>query len=106
MRIFKSDVEDCIAFLESTHEIKRDPRPLYPGEVWAAVGFLSGDPDYLLHHEELREAAVPIEEMTMEQLATMFTYYKRGERVTEGLIASGVENGTLLRLLRRLEALI
>ena len=105
MRIDKKALRESIAYLEGAPVIPFDPYPQYPGEVWACLGFLPPDYDYLSHHERLTEKGTPIGEMTLGELGTMFTFLTRGERFCDGHIAASVEDGTLLALLRRLDEL-
>lgn len=47
-----------------------------------------------------------IEEYNLDELKTMFTFINRGERFCDGHIAAYVENGDLLRLLKRLNEIV
>ena len=102
MSDIKKEIKACIAFLETNPKIEFNPYPEYPSEVYQALGFMASDYDYLAHHDVLMESGKPIEEYNLDELKTMFTFINRGERFCDGHIASFVENGELLRLLKRL----
>ena len=98
----KKEIKACIAFLETNPKIEYNPYPCYPTEVTQALGFMGPDYDYLSHFDALMESGKTIEEYNLDELKTMFTFINRGERFCDGHIASFVENGELLRLLKRL----
>ncbi|MBR5641551.1 MAG: hypothetical protein IKW92_05435 [Firmicutes bacterium] len=84
------------------------PYPLYDDEVYdwmKAVGDTGlTDHDYLEHMEALRDK--PVDTLTAEEIMTWFTYYLRGERFCDGLIAGALESGELEALGNRLRELI
>ena len=98
----KKEIKACIAFLETNPKIEYNPYPCYPAEVMQALGFMGPDYDYLSHYDVLMESGKTIEEYDLDELKTMFTFINRGERFCDGHIATFVENGELLRLLKRL----
>ncbi len=101
--INKEDLKNCIAFFENDPKIEYNPYPCYPAEVFKALDFLESDYDYLSHHDAIVASGKAIEEFSLDELKTMFTFINRGERFCDGHIASFVENGDLLRLLKRLQ---
>lgn len=104
--INKEELKSCIAFLENDPKIEYNPYPCYPSEVYQALGFLEPDCDYLSHYDKIVASVKVIEEFSLDELKTMFTFISRGERFCDGHIASFVENGDLLRLLKRLQELV
>ena len=104
--INEEEIKNCIAFLENNPTIECNPYPCYPVEVYQALGFMEPDYEYLSHHDALMESGKAIEEYTLEELRTMFTFINRGERFCDGHIATFVENGVLLRLLKRLKEIV
>ena len=104
--IDKEELKHCIAFLEDNPKIEYNPYPCYPAEVFQALDFLESDYEYLEHHEAIVASGKAIEEYTLDELKTMFTFISRGERFCDGHIATFVENGELLRLLKRLREIV
>lgn len=86
-------------YLESQPKVTMDPYPDYDSRVMAALGTLKSDYQYLEHHSKLEGKAV--DKMTLNDLATMYTFILRGERFCDGHIASFIEDGSLLRLINR-----
>ena len=104
--INEEDLKACISFLESNPKIEFNPYPEYPAEVRQALDFLEPDYEYLSHYDALMESGKAIEEYNLDELKTMFTFINRGERFCDGHIAAYVENGDLLRLLKRLKEIV
>ncbi len=75
-----------------------NPWPDYDPSVVAALDTLN-DYDYLQHHEQLEGKA--IESMNIKEIATMYTFIRRGERFSDGHIGAYIEDGTLYRLILR-----
>lgn len=104
--IHEDKIKACIAFLETNPKIEFNPYPEYPAEVCQALDFMEPDYDCLSNHDILMDSGKAIEEYNLDELKTMFTFISRGERFCDGHIASYIENGVLLRLLKRLEEIV
>lgn len=95
---------NAAAYLGARPKVKRTPYPEYDPSVMAVLGSLKADADYLSHYEAIK--GKPIAEYTLAEIATMYTFIKRGERFCDGHIASYVENGTLYELVMRQRKLL
>ena len=98
-------LREAIAYLETKPTVEYDPRSSEPAAVMNALGLLEPDYDYLSHKSRLDERGVAPEDMTPEEIATMLTFYQRGERFCDGFIVSAINSGELLPIFRRLEEL-
>ena len=104
-KVDRKKLKEVLAYLETKPVIEFNPRESYPAEVWDATGFLTSDTDYLAHKEKIDEKKVEPEEMSPEEIRTMLTWFARGERFCDGFLAGEVNDGTVLRVLRRLDEL-
>ena len=95
LKILKSAVE----YLESQPKVVCDPYPDYDDRVMAALNTMKSDYEYIEHHDKLKDKA--IEDMSLADLATMYTFIQRGERFCDGHIAGFIEDGRLLKLFNR-----
>lgn len=86
-------------YLKDRPKVVFAPYPNYDERVIAALDTLPSDHEYLSHHEKLEDKA--IRSMTLDDLATMYTFILRGERFCDGHIASFIEDGRLLELVDR-----
>lgn len=59
------------------------------------------DTNYLNNYQLLQDKDISI--MTQEEVLTSLTFFIRGDRFCEGLLASALEDGTFLKLLIRLK---
>ena len=97
-----SDIDDLKAsaeYLRSEPKVVFDPYPVYDDRVMRALNTFKPDYDYLEHYAELEGKAAA--DMSLEDLATMYTFIVRGERFCDGHIASFIEDGDLLALVER-----
>ena len=96
-----TDIErltEAAAYLKDRPKVTCNPWPEYDPRVMA-VFCLPEDRDYLKNHEKL--AGKSIGEMTLHEIAAMYTFITRGERFCDGHIASYIEDGTLYKLVMR-----
>lgn len=61
------------------------------------------DFSYIANHEKIKDKL--IEELTLGECITKLTFFIRGERFCEGLILLCMEDGTILRILKRIREL-
>jgi hypothetical protein len=80
-------------------EIFTMPYPIYPECVLDALKILGSDVNYLKYADKVRSKE--ISRMSLTDLRRLFTYYLRGERFCDGLIAEFVEDGLMLKALER-----
>ena len=82
------------------------PHPGYPPGMWAVFEeLLDPDYDYSRHYEQYCEDVLP-SEMSVRQIQTMLTYMYRNEAFCDGFIQKYLDDGTLLKLLLRLDDLL
>ena len=62
------------------------------------------DNDYLKNCKQIEKLS--IEDMNILNILTMLSYYIRGERFCDGIIASKLEDGTIEEMLKRLHKLV
>ena len=62
------------------------------------------DRDYQENYNLIKEKDIEI--LSIDEILTMFTFYIRGERFSEGLIDSGIKDGKLVKLSKRLKELL
>ncbi len=105
MKIDEKKLTRVIEFLETKPVIEMGRYPEYPEEVDIALGMLETDYDYASHCQKINEKGIQPEEMNIKQIRAMLTSFLRGERFCTGYIAEFVENGMLLRLMKRLKEL-
>jgi len=79
--------------------------PEYPEGLLDIFDLLGPDYDYRLETEEWPENLLPTD-MNIWQIRTALTYIIRANRFCEGIIAHAVDDGTLLKLMLRLEDLL
>jgi hypothetical protein len=79
--------------------------PDYPQEISQVFLLLGVDHNYAYNMEEWPRGLVPTE-MSASQIKTMLTAIYRGERFCDGNIAAALEDGTLLKLLLRVDDLL
>lgn len=92
-------LRSAVEYLSNQPKTVFDPYPVYDDRVLTALNTLKSDYRYLEHYEKLENKA--IEDMTLTDLAAMYTFIQRGERFCDGHIASFIEDGRLLKLFRR-----
>lgn len=92
-------LEQAISYLLDNPKVVFDPYPVYAPEVMKALVILPLDNNYMKNHDKLDEGS--IETMSLKELSTMYTFIQRGERFSDGHIASYIEDGKLLRLFKR-----
>ena len=62
------------------------------------------DLDYLDNYDSVKNKNLDI--LSIDEILTIYTYYIRGERFSNGLIDSGIKDGTLVKLSKRLKEII
>lgn len=92
-------LHEAVDHLKDNPKVVFDPYPVYASEVMKALVILPLDNNYMKNHDKLDEGS--IETMSLKELATMYTFIQRGERFSDGHIASYIEDGRLLRLFKR-----
>lgn len=97
-------LDDCIKYLEKTHDIECNPYPDYSKEIYDALNILDTDVDYISNISKIENK--DIESMNIDDIRTMLTFIARGERFCDGHIAEFVCNGILFKLMVRLKELI
>ena len=88
---------------EDGRDILSWPYPIYPDGVHEALLLLGTDKNYLRYADKLKDK--DIDRMSLTELRRLFTYYFRGERFVDGLIAGFVEEGQMLKALERVEVI-
>ena len=63
------------------------------------------DYEYNIITDKIEKSNKQIRDFTFEEVKAILTYINRGERFGDGYIASKIEDGTLLELLKRLKLL-
>ena len=89
----------ALDYLKDNPKVTCNPWPDYDGRVIMALDTLYDDKDYLKNHDKIETKE--IESMSLREIATMYTFIKRGEKFCDGHIATYVENGMLYRLVKR-----
>ena len=79
--------------------------PEYPEGVYDIFDFLGHDYNYRFTMEEWPENLLPTD-MDIWQIQTALTYLARAERFCDGVIAGAIDDGTLLKLLLRLDDIL
>ena len=79
--------------------------PKYPDGLFDIVDFLGHDYNYRLTMEEWPKNLLPTD-MDIWQIQTALTFLARAERFCTGAIADAVDDGTLLKLLLRLDDIL
>ena len=79
--------------------------PSYGPWVWKIFNLLVPDYEYNIITDKIEKSNKQIRDFTFEEVKAMLTYINRGERFGDGYIASKIEDGTLLELLKRLKLL-
>lgn len=79
--------------------------PRYPDGLFDIFEFLGCSEKYRDHMETWPKKLLPTD-MDLWQIQTALTYLVRAERFCDGVIADAVEDGTILKLLLRLEDLL
>lgn len=76
--------------------------PNYPEELFVVLDLLGGDEDCFENEKKLPRR---IEKMDILQIRTFLTVLSQRERFCDGTLADAVEDGSVLKLLTRLEVL-
>lgn len=79
--------------------------PSYGPWVWNIFDLLVPDYQYNIIMDMIKKNNKKIRDFTFEEVKAMLTYINRGEKFCDGHIASKIEDGTLLELLKRLKLL-
>lgn len=103
IQVDKKALKACIEHFKKNQKVEFNPYPNYGDFVYDALNLLGSDYEYMNNYEKIKET--PIEQMTIDNIKTMFTFIQRGERFCDGHIAFYIENGCLLKLLLRLDEL-
>ena len=86
-------------YLNTDFQIGQWPLTYYDQRIMDALYSLEPDYKYVKNYPLIKD--VPIEEMTLDQIATMYTFIYRGERFCDGHIYGYMENGILRKLILR-----
>lgn len=88
---------------EDGKEIREWPYPIYPEGLFELLfGLFETDKNYIENYEKLGDH-IDYGSLNKEELRTVITYYVRGERFCDGLLAGALEDGTLLKVLERIK---
>ena len=98
-------IRKAIDYLESGESFEWTPINTCPEEVYDALAILPTDYDYVDHKKIIEEKGLAIEDMDRSELAAICTSIIRAERFCDGAISGCIDDGTVLRLLKRLEVL-
>lgn len=79
--------------------------PDYPDGLYETLFLLDTDREYRHHFDAFPHDLLPTE-MSVSQIQTLLTYIGRAERFCDGVLAEYVEDGTLLKVLLRLDDLM
>lgn len=79
--------------------------PEYPEGLFGIFTLLGFDDEYQVEKKEWPENLIPTD-MDIWQIRTALTYLQRAEYFCTGAIAGAMDDGTLLKLLLRLEDLL
>ena len=113
----REQLKQCIDLLCQNRKIQWHPMeeredgvlilgyPEYPEDLYEAFCLLGSSRDYRTEMENWPKNLLPTD-MNVLQIRTALTYIQRAERFCEGIIAESVDNGTLLKLMLRLEDLM
>jgi len=80
--------------------------PKYPPELFEVFQVMKPDYQYDTNMREILDRRLLPTELSLAQIQTCLTWIDRGERFCDGIIAEKVNDGTLLKLLCRLEDLL
>ena len=97
--IEKDRLKEIIKCLKKNSKIEYSPYPQYGAYIYDLLSSLNYDRNYLTKYAKIENK--DIDDMTLGDIKVMFTFYTRGERFSDGLIASAIEDGTLLKLAER-----
>lgn len=75
---------------------------IYESWVWRIFDLLPSNYEYSETVNKIQESNKEIDELSFAEIKTMLTYVKRGEKFCDGHIAHMIEDGTLLKILKRL----
>lgn len=96
---------EIIGKTEEGKNIVTWPHPGYTKECLDYVNILPPDLKYSDHYNKYCENVLPTS-MNARQIRTYMTWIMRGEHFCDGFLARYIENGTILKLLLRLDDLI
>ena len=82
------------------------PRPIYPDWLMKELTPMAIMYGYRTRMEELEKNNTPIEQYELRDVLAEATYIVRSERFNDGVIATYVSNGRLLKLLLRLREIL
>lgn len=86
-------------YLSKEPKVEQNPWPVYDERVMKVFALLKTDEDYMKHYEKIKDK--PVENMTLKEIGTMYTFISRGEKFSDGFIAANIEDGTMYRLVSR-----
>lgn len=101
--IDREKLRECIELLCRIRVIEW---PKYPPEIFEVFHIMEPDYRYHANVREILERQLLPTGLSLVQIQTCLTWIRRGERLCDGLIAEKVNDGTLLKLLCRLEDLL
>lgn len=101
-KIDKDVLLKAIEYLEAPHEVSVELAEV-PDYVLRPLGFFDTDVNYLKNHDRIKEECIGVDQMGLDDIRTMFTFFNRGERFSTGFTAEIINNGELLSVYKRLE---
>lgn len=95
----RKEIEEALEYLRNNPYVEYIYGQAYDQRVYNVLGSLWLDMDYQHNYRDINEDK--LDELTLEQIATYYTFILRSERFADGSIASYINDGTLLRLVKR-----
>lgn len=92
-------LREARAFLEANPKVEFNPYPLYDRRIFTVLHSLGVDEMYMKNAEKIE--GKPIEEMSLRELKTMYSFISRAEKFCDGAIAGYVEDGTMVKMVKR-----
>lgn len=100
----KEILDKAIEYLENNPVIEYDRTEICPDILMDALGILKTDVNYVTHCAAM-EGKEP-ENMNKKEISALLTQILRGERFSDGYIVSCANDGTLLRVFKRLREIL
>lgn len=98
-RVDVQKLKDALDYLKTNPKVECDSYPSYDGRIYEVLGSLGMDENYMSNYEKMKD--VPVEQMTLDNLKTMYSFITRAERFCDGAIAGYVEDGSLAKMAER-----
>lgn len=90
---------EAAEYLQENPRAEFDPSADYDDRVMRALNTLDYDDDYMKNYEKIQRK--PAEQLSLDEISTMYTFIVRGERFCDGHIAAYINDGTIFRLVQR-----